>query len=244
VQHCAACGAHLLETGACASCGRRDIVISPLASGGPRIETFAPSIIVAGPDQESGDHMIRVSDPDARSEARLNRAGQVSLNVEGADSVGRKGEARALKTLRQKLQHDGRTKVAISQKTARDELGEDAVLAVDEHRYVVQVVTAPSDERFWRAASTGSGRTQVETQRAVEWLRESVNAKAQKTSPAERPRTVILVDARHAGHLATPPILDSYITTFGSPTLEFGLASIWVVGPTVEYCARLGEGTP
>jgi hypothetical protein len=241
-QSCATCGTLLTEGAACAKCGRRDVVIVPAASA-LRFEVFAPSIIIDGTDPATGDAMIRVSDPGVSSEARRTEGGQVSLNVKGAVNVGRDGEPRALKTFRQKLQADGLV-VTISKETDRDKWGEDAILSMGSQRYVVQVVTTPGAKKFWQQARTGSALTQVELQKAVEWLRSSVQAKVRDTSPAERPRTVILVDARHAGHLATPPILESYLSRFSSPAVEFGLAAVWVAGPTVPYCARLGEGTP
>jgi hypothetical protein len=242
VKHRPTCGVQLTSGTPCATCHPQDVVVRP----GPAVsrwEGFAPSIIIDGTDPATGDAMIRVNDPGVLSEARHTQDGQISLKVEGATNVGRDGEPRALKTFRQRLQADGLT-VTISREPERDKWGEDATLLVGQRRYVMQVVTTPGAKKFWQQARTGSALTQVEVQKAVEWLRSSVEAKAKDTSPAERPRTVVLIDARHAGHLGTPPILESYLSRFSSPVVEFGFASVWVVGPTVPYSARLGEGSP
>ncbi len=44
--------------------------------------------------------------------------------------------------------------------------------------------------------------------------------------------------------LADGRVIDSYLARFGNPVDEFGFASVWVVGPTVPFCVRLGDGAP
>ena len=66
---------------------------------------------------------------------------------------------------------------------------------------------------------------------------------AEQLAPATRTETVLAIDARHVGVLALPPLIEAYLHTFGSPQI-FGFASVWVVGPTVEQCHRIGDGWP
>jgi len=219
------------------------VVTVPAGPAALRFEVFAPSIIIDGTDKATGDTVIKVSAPGATSEARLSHDGRVSLTVEGAGEVGTKGEPQALKTLRQKLQADGLA-VTVSREAARDARGEDAILTVDDRRYVVQLATAPGADKFWQDASAGSALTQVQMHSAVGWIRAALSKKVYGTRPAQWADTILALDARHSGVLATPPILESYLSRYSSPAVEFGFASVYVVGPTVPYCARLGEGTP
>lgn len=238
---CATCGTPLAAGARCATCEPGKALVLTAEPGTFRWEAFPVSIIVASTDPATGDARIRVEAPGMRSEGHLSPEGRVSLAVEGAGEIGKAGEARATKTLRHKLQADGLT---ISTHTGRDGHGEDGLLSVGDVRYTLQLVTTPSVPAFWREAHVGSAMTQVETQQAVEWVRATLLGKAGSIPPAQRPHTVLAIDARHAGVLATTPILEAYANRFGAPAGEFGFASVWLVGPTVQHCARIGEGTP
>src|SRR3954470_3313880 len=91
-KSCATCGAVLTEAAACTSCGRRDVAVVPTGPAPLRFEGFAPTIIIDGPEAATGDAVIKVSAPGAKSETRLSKDGRVSLKVEGAGEIGRRGE--------------------------------------------------------------------------------------------------------------------------------------------------------
>jgi hypothetical protein len=201
---------------------------------------YAPAIIIDGKDPETGETRIQVNSPDATSEARVTSSGDIVLHVEGAEA-GRKSEPWTIKTLRQALIGGG---VVLSSRSATDSRGEDGVFRIENVDYVVQVATTPSVPEFWRAASVSSARTEVERQKGVEWLRQTVQNKAAVIPPSQRATTILAVDARHAGVLADPLVAASYCSQFTSPAREFGFASAWIIGPTTKYCVRLGEGIP
>jgi hypothetical protein len=234
------CGAALdATTESCPGCGRKHYVLKaePAAIA---MTGHAPAIIIDGKDPQTGDVRIRVSSPGATSDARVTPAGEISLEVDGAEA-GKKSEAWAIKTLRQALKEQG---VTVSTGTATDERGEDAVFLVGNVEYVVQVATTPSVQDFWRAASISSARTEVELQRGIQWLRQTVENKANSIPLAQRSETILAIDARHAGVLSDQLVAASYCSQFGSPAHEYGFASAWIVGPTPKYCVRLGEGRP
>ena len=172
----------------------------------------------------------------------MTQDGQVSLNVDGARNIGRRGEPQALKTLRQRLQAGG---LGVSiQTTARDDRGEDAILSVGSVSYTVHFVTSPSVPEFWREASVSSAVTRVQAEQAVQWLRSSLEMKASSSPREQRVTTLLAIDVRHAGVLASKSVIDAYLTMFTPPAQEFAFASVWIVGPTPQHCARLGEGRP
>jgi hypothetical protein len=238
---CQICNTDLLDGESCLTCGREDRGIVAAKPGTLRFEGFAPTIVVAGPDPTSGDSKIEVSAPGVTSEARLSQDGQVSLKVKGAQDIGRKGEPQALKTLRQRLQADG---LVASTHGGSDNRGEDAILVVGSAQYTVQLVTSPSDPDLWRKASRGPALVDADLEYAIGQIRCSLEMKAKGTPQVQRVNTVFALDVRHAGILASKAILDAYLSRFQSPSDEFGLSSVWMVGPTPQYCARLGDGRP
>jgi hypothetical protein len=197
-------------------------------------------MIIDGKDPQTGDVRIRVNSPGATSDARVTPSGEISLVVEGAEA-GKKSEPWAIKTLRQALMQHG---VAVSTGSAVDQRGEDGLFRVGNAEYIVQVASTPSVPDFWQAASVSSARTEVELQRGIEWLRQTVVKKATSISSAQRSTTILAIDARHAGVLSDQRIVASYCSQFGSPVHEYGFASAWIVGPTPKYCVRLGDGIP
>jgi hypothetical protein len=203
-------------------------------------QSFAPSIIVSGPDHQTGGHVVKVADPSVQSEARRGADGSVSLNVVGAAGIGRPGESRVALTLKERLVRNGHQVDVVE---GDDSRGVDRGLVVDGETLALQVTIAPQANTFWRDASHSSATTQVSPPHAAAWLREAILTKADAAVLQDSP-VVLAVDARHAGVVAMPDLLQEYLARHGPPVREFGFASVWVVGPTADYCARLGDGRP
>ena len=145
------------------------------------------------------------------------------------------------RTLRQRLEADG---AAVSVRVGEDQRGEDALLIIADKTFTLQIVTTPGDAVFWQQAKTRSAMSEVPTTEAVVWIRTRIEVKAQRIPPGQRSCTVLALDAQHAGVLADGRVIESYLARFGNPVHEFGFASVWVVGPTVPFCVRLGDGAP
>lgn len=199
----------------------------------------APTIIIFGPDKSSGDTVASVNAPNSSSEARLSRVGTVSVVVEGAGGVGRSGEPRVVKVLRALLKAEG---IESQARSGEDSKGEDGLLSTGGKLYVLQVVTIPQDSSFWREASVGSAAISLDEVQASEVIERSIQLKVKKTPEKERENIILALDANHTGVLATETGVASYISRCGSPTLRFGFASVWLVGPTTDLCVRLGKG--
>lgn len=237
---CSTCG---VETSAsdsvCLGCGAdlaKNVVFDVIHG---RFRGSTPTVITNGVDPDTGDDVIRVYAPGAESETRTLDSGQLEIRIKGADGVGRTGEGRVAKALRQRLSTAGTT---ASIGPGRDDHGEDRILRVGGNEFVLQVVTAPPAPRFWREAKTTSASTQIDISRAAEWLHESIRHKTEKTPQAQRRKTVLAIDAQHAGFLASASVCREYLGAYGDPAGEW--ASVWVVGPITQYCARFGTGTP
>ncbi len=239
---CTKCGVGLPNGSAhCPHCGARRNYVLPAAPGVFRFQGYAPSVIVSGSDPQTGGEYIRVDAPGASSETHFTLTGGVSLRVKGAGGIGRQGEPQLLKVLRTKLQQRALTPSVAS---GRDNRGEDAILRTGDSTLVVQIVTAPADTVFWREAHAGSIGRQAYLPEAVQWRRAAIERKAAGIAPRDRPGILLAIDARHAGVLAARRVVDGYMARFGDPAAEYGFTSVWIVGPTADYCTRLGEGVP
>ena len=216
-----------------------NIVIVPLTGNLTLTGLGRVGSVADGVDPATGDRTINVNADEVRSKSRLKEDGSVSLEAEGSHAVRKRAQARAFRTLRQRLEADAHV-VTVSVGKAKDDRGEDGILTVDGARYVLQHVTVPGLPTFWHQATAGVGRSDVDEAGAVAWMREAINAKGCHTSPRERPKTVLVLDAQHAGVLAFDRIISAYLKLYKDPKAEFGFADVWLVGPTVPRCVRVG----
>lgn len=191
-----------------------------------------------GPDHASGDTVTRVTAPGASSENRISSGGTISVAVTGAGDVGRPGESRVVQTLRAILKNEG---VESRTRPGEDRRGEDALLEVGKP-YVLQIVTVPPQAGFWQSARHGSASTSVPTSQAAEWIEQSIQMKVRKSSEADRPNTILILDAIHSGVLADDSVVAAYMERYGSPTQHHGFASVWIIGPTAQQSSRVGIG--
>src|SRR5688572_5861053 len=64
------------------------------------VQTYAPSVVLAGADPTTGHYKVSVADPSGvRSVASITEDGSMSLTVSRASGIGRPGEGRAAHTL-------------------------------------------------------------------------------------------------------------------------------------------------
>jgi hypothetical protein len=124
-----------------------------------------------------------------------------------------------------------------------DARGVDRSLVIDGETFTLQVTVAPQASGFWREASRSSATTQVPPPHATAWVREAILTKVNAGRLQDLP-VLLAVDARHAGVVAMPDIVAEYLARFDQPVGEFGFASVWIVGPTPDCCARVGDGRP
>jgi len=160
----------------------------------------------------------------------------VSLDIQGPIQIGRKGEPRALDTLLCKLREEEQQPIL---KSGRDQFGEDGILQLQDKCFTLQVVSLPSCSDLWRDANRDSARKSVSVEVAAKWIWDAVFAKSNNTSPVERPKTILVLDAGLAGIISTNEVTNAYLSLYGDP-IKFGFKSIWLVGPTTNTTILLG----
>ena len=205
-----------------------------------KITGHVPSIVTETTDPTADNLVFKVIDHNTRSEASLDESGSGTLRVEGAEQIGRSGERRLLKTLKQRFQKLG---LDVTVGPGEDERGEDSKLHIGDRELTVQITEA-LDRDSCQDASRGIARKDLDALTAVALLRAAIERKKAKIDSRELPKTVLAINARHTPQAAAPRVLDSYMEQYGCPVEEFGFASVWVVGSSTNYCERLGGGEP
>jgi hypothetical protein len=153
--------------------------------------------------------------------------------------MGREGDPRVVRDLLQALRAAG---YAIEQLEAHDDRGEDGKFRLGADEYVVQVVSVPLDPDLWRTAKRKTGRLDQAPEEAIGALRNAIVFKCRKTPQRDRKRIIIALDAVHSGTLEDQ--IPAYLAQHGDPAQEFGVASVWFVGPSELIVKRIGGGAP
>jgi hypothetical protein len=239
-RSCQHCGTLLEQPErACPSCGKaQGITVTPKPA---RMEFrgYAPTIVIHGREQSSGDTVTRVEAPGASSRSRINARGDISISLTGVEGVGRPGEARVAKVLCAHLKAQGNDAEI---RPGQDNRGEDRILEAGTS-FTLQVVTVPDKSDFWQSASTSSASTSVPLAQATQWLEDSIQKKVKRTPEKNRPEMILALDANHSASLAELGVVNAYLKEFGDPVTRFRLAEVWVVGPTAQQCIRVGSGS-
>lgn len=240
---CARCGTVKPKSGSARSlCGSLDQSVTVELVG---VESHAEvdNVGTVAEERDASRKQFRVGTqtPKGARSHEVLADGVVSLNIHGPTQTGRKGETRAVDTLLSRLRQERHRPVL---EAGRDERGEDGILLLQDERLTLQVVSVPSCPNLWREANRDSAMTSVPVAGAAKWIRDAIFAKFTNTSPAERAKTIVLLDAGLAGVLSAHEVADAYLALYGDPHLEFGLASTWLVGPTSSTTTRLGTGRP
>jgi hypothetical protein len=239
---CARSGMHkTISSSACSVCGSLDQSVT-VELVGQDIHTKQGNVgtVTEERDATGAQLQVRNRTPEGAHSDALLTDGSVSLNISGPIQIGRKGESRALDTLLCKLLQEGHQSTV---EAGRDSFGEDGILRHNGECLTLQVVSVPSSTTFWRDAILGSVTVAVSLADGVKWVRDAVVAKIAHTPPAERGRTILVLDAALAGVLSAHEIADAYLGLYGDPQVEFGLAGIWLVGPTTSTTMQLGIGS-
>jgi len=227
-RHCPSCGARISRSAAvCQNCGT------------PEHPALVDAVILSS-DLVTGDTTVKVNDPLGATSQAHGDQGQFEVHVQGSGGVGAPAEGRIAVLVRDTMRSEG---LRVEILDGDDDRGDDRRLNVDGTTYGFQVTVAPSAQEFWRDARVSSASTQVPLKHAIEWLRGPIVEKAFGVPRSQLEQTILAVDVTHAGAVANPQFVSHYLQTYPAPSHEFGLASVWVVGPSPVLCRRLGSGS-
>jgi hypothetical protein len=172
-----------------------------------------------------------------KSRSTRNPEGEAIIETSGRLRRGKTNEKVVLRVLRLCLKRQTGSMPTFV--TASDERGEDARLQFQEGKeQVVQIVTAPPDAEYGAEIARGASKRAISVSEAATWVRSSIKHKANRIPADDRRRTILALDARHAGLLCDDDVLDEFEAS-GPPAASYGFDQIWLVGPIPARCRRL-----
>jgi hypothetical protein len=189
------------------------------------------------PHNPEGRRVESRSSSGGSSTSVIDKEGSYEVNLAKGIEIGRVGESSALGVLTEALTRQG-CEVRLLE-GAKDASGEDGLLLIDGERRVVQFVTVPVDTSLWKSlnknAVAGFEGTKSE---AVALVRAAFKLKRTRAKG-----TVLVLDAAHAGVLASPGMVEAYQAAHGDPVKEFSLHQAWILGPTARSAFQFGGGS-
>jgi hypothetical protein len=151
---------------------------------------------------------------------------------------GEKNEANVLKTLATAL---GTSVSWEKAEPAENHKGHDGFVSISGYRISVQIVSVPTDPHFHRRVAAGHCEVDVSFDAAASWIVNAIRRKStgpKCIAPSARAGLILALDARHAGQLVNPQVLNQLRRQMPELTaLDFH--SVWLVGSTGHGTRRL-----
>lgn len=191
---------------------------------------YAPAVIVSGPN------LVSINDFVGRSECVELANGQFRLRVSEPPLRGTKNEPNVRTVLTDAIR--ATDDEAATCEVGKDDCGEDGVLLTRGERVPLQIITVPADSKIGHDASKGSLDITFDAAQGARWLLEAISRKANDLEPAAQSKTILALDARHAGLLAGAAIRVEFEKQAAGTPIG-GFRQIWVVGPTASVTKRL-----
>jgi hypothetical protein len=170
-----------------------------------------------------------------RALSETGAAGSYRAELSGELPRGTAGEPHAKKVLLSALEAAGHQVNELPKKKDDNDRGKDGRFKIDGKEYDVQVVTMPPDSKLWKELSdTGNAARAGDLSDAVSLVRASLEHKQEWWRGC-----VLALDAANLGALPSRELVDAYLAAHGDPSVEFGFAQTWIVGPTVASTFRI-----
>lgn len=231
-MNCPKCGGLIGASGGPHKCA----YIMKVESGSYGISGGIVATVVEGrPDAAEGRRVDSQPPSGGRAFSRTDGKGDFDVELSGDLDRGLANELHVLRTLVAALIANERT--AVLADGSRDDRGEDGVLVVGGVRVAVQIVSLPVEPTIWKdLASKGNVEVSGTIDDAVAMIRRALEHKRGKASG-----TILALDAAHFAAFIGPALSHAYCERHGSPEDEFGLAEVWLVGPTSRSTCRLNS---
>jgi hypothetical protein len=179
---------------------------------------------------ESRDRIQYTSPVGTESDSEVNE-GMVRLELRGTGDIGTRGDTAVLEKVKDALRAQGHMVEGFD---AQDDRGEDGKLKCDGQTVIVQVVTAPTDEKLMRDAANGVAQTEQTRSVAAGWLERAIDSKAMKYDPVSKGSMLLAIDVRHMGVVVN--LIDANLRAKASTA---GFRAVWLIGPTTETTVML-----
>ena len=192
----------------------------------------AVKLTVVGPTR------VEISDWKGRSRGRRNEDGTFTLEVSQQPLRGRSAEQYVVADLISAMQT--LTKEHVAFRGGIDANGEDGVIVVGGGELDLQIVTVPANEHWGQVCAKADGSSATlsfSAEEGGEWIRDAIQKKSNAYAPSVKQRMMLALDARHAGILGHPEIVNAFLRLTPKWSGD-GFAQVWLVGPGA-YSERL-----
>jgi hypothetical protein len=188
-----------------------------------------------------GSDAIRVADDQAQSvTADLGSDGQARYEVAGRSRQNEEGVLDVCRILAQRLRRDDGT-VGEPRRVAGREIGIDCEIPTGEGLLQVQV-TRPATPEFWQQLNrNATAQRLISSSNTIEDLPALVEAKARRTSAADRARVVLALDATETAVHAMPSVAQAARGLRGVEIAARGFKAVWIVGPSEDLVFRIDQ---
>jgi hypothetical protein len=201
------------------------------------------SRLVARKISSDGSDAIRVADDQRQSvTADLTSDGGACYKVAGRSRQNEEGVLEVCQILAQRLRRDNGG-VGEPRTATGPERGIDCEIPI--HDEVLQVqVTRPATPDFWQKLNRdATAERSISSTDAADDLFALVQAKARKTSPADRAQVVLALDATETAVHAMPSVAKAARERCGADIGRYGFKAVWIVGPSDDLVFRVDEAS-
>lgn len=171
-----------------------------------------------------------------RASSWIEDDGRIGVLIRDAPLRGEDNEPSVLEVLRHVLAVE---EPGASIEPGENTRGEDALLRLaDGSMLTVQVTTVPPHELVNQEIAQGVMERHLTCREAAGWVQASIQLKLPKIPPSMRPKTVLVLDARHLAIFASQPVLTEFRAAFPQVS-TYGFAQIRLIGPLAARSERL-----
>ena len=228
-KFCTDCGNPRGDEPECSSCGSGNVTVT-VEPAIARAQAGPVGTVIEGASADGDGRRVEFNTPQGgRSVSEVDGSGKLEAAVDGPINIGRPNEPRVLKTLLAKLREGG---VTAEPAPAEDDRGEDASLVIDGRTIAVQMVTAPSDPRFWARQRREGAAVEGTRGEAAALLQEAIAKKSMIPSD-QRASTMLVLDASAVGAVIERGVLQELHDAASELLEDLQFYAVWVVGPTV-----------
>jgi hypothetical protein len=166
--------------------------------------------------------------------------GRVETVIQGSPLLGEDNEDNVRHVFAQVIELRGRS---ISfEKFWDNKRGEDGRVVLDGTPGKIQITTVTLDPRFCQEVSAGKVSRSTTLKAQAEAIRNAIQKKVKRYAGADRERMILLLDFRHLGLLASPPVLAALRDSYPELPIE-GFREVWLIGPVPQACVCLPEAS-
>jgi hypothetical protein len=179
------------------------------------------------------------SDPHMVRSAKIMDNGDIIVDLSGISPQNEQDSTNVVLIFRDYLREKGNI---ILDRLEQGQADDDFVLFYQNQQFGIQVVRALTDKKFWKnLALTGRiPQIRLSLVDANKALKAAIEHKT-KIPLLQRSRMILVLDAYRIPGLGLSSVVEEFRSVFGNWTRSLGFKAVFIVGPDVDFVARLDK---